>query len=71
MISASMIKEHFVGDFQDNKVTGKGTKTWGEATQWAGDMYFGGWLDGRMTDTGIYVWANGDVYRWRHLSDTD
>jgi hypothetical protein len=47
----------YVGDYVDDRQTGKGKYTW-----FNGDVYEGDFVDGMRTGKGKLTWANGDVY---------
>jgi len=50
----------YVGEFKDDKMT-KGTFTFGQQSDWAGDKYVGEYRDGKRHGQGTYTFADGTV----------
>ena len=53
----------------NDKFHGQGIKTWGQDSEWSGDMYIGNWKDGLMSGQGTYYFADGDKYVGEHMNN--
>jgi hypothetical protein len=47
----------FIGDWEDNKIQGKGLYTWADDRKYEGE-----WLNNNMHGKGKYSWADGRSY---------
>ena len=56
-ILVSSLLAFVVGDFVNDRQTGRGIYTWAD-----GDRYEGGFINDRRTGRGIYIWGNGNQY---------
>jgi hypothetical protein len=55
------IFELLPGQYGNDNRNGKGTYYYAN-----GNIYTGGWIDGKMAGQGVFVWSNGDRYEMRY-----
>ncbi|CAF0936923.1 unnamed protein product [Adineta ricciae] len=60
--SLDVINEWRVGQWKDDKKHGTGTVTWPPEPNGKSNTYTGGWVEGKRTGHGVYIFANGDRY---------
>ncbi len=58
--TAYVMKEHFQGQWKDNKCHGKGQMDYAN-----GDKYTGSWVEDKKTGQGVYMFDNGNRYEIR------
>jgi hypothetical protein len=54
----------FIGEWQDNKITGRGMYTWPD-----GRKYEGEWLNNNMHGKGKYTWQDGRSFEGSYEAD--
>jgi len=54
----------YIGDWVDNKISGKGLYTWAD-----GRKYDGEWLNNNMHGKGKYTWPDGKTYEGQYDND--
>ena len=61
--------DYYIGEWQNNKRTGKGTYIFGPKSQWSGDMYVGKFKNALLHGQGTYTYSNGDKYEGEYKDD--